>query len=612
MRAVAHQRNLLVAILTTVALLTSALAALSPASPAQGQGGFIISWPLTALDIAGCTDGTFVHSGYTRVTGSNNDIFDDCETLVTMQRALAAQTSNNSLAHDNPLRLWGTATQQKLTLPSILFGAGISGSAWGGVTVGQSGATARITGLTLSGIQSTAIPSQLGNLTALTTLTISDSEITSLPTQIGSLTNLTRLDLSENRLTSLPTQIGSLTNLTRLDLSENRLTSLPTQIGSLTNLTNLFLSDNSLTSLPTQIGSLTNLTNLFLSDNSLTSLPAQIGSLTNLQQLLLSNNSLTTLPTQIGSLTSLVQLWLNGNSFTTLPAQILSLAGLRVLHSQSNSLTSLPAELGQLASLDYLDISDNQLTEFTPLTELLSENGGSLDWLELCSNSFSGTIPKALFEAKDDSDDYVLKDRPPDHCWTLSHETSWDVVSVTSTIGSPDELAGNLGLSPDIGLYRWDAVHQLWTDIDLASSLAEGEAIAYRGRGLVAEDDLTAQNLGIADENVTVTLNRGWNILKPPEVAGGTPSGSRLSVFDDSLLDCSSISGNIITAALDVDSLTWKFSLPCHPSVQRRLLASPRISALTDITENDVLYTYFISALPISVTWNTTINKYQP
>ncbi len=589
MRTVAHQRNLLVATLTTVALLTSALAALSPASPAQGQGGFIISWPLTALDIAGCTDGTFVHSDYTRINGSNNDIFDDCETLVTMQRALAAQTSNNSLAHDNPLRLWGTATQQKLTLPSILFGAGISGSAWGGVTVGQSGTTARITGLTLSGIQSTAIPSQLGNLTALTTLTISDSEITSLPTQIGSLTGLTRLDLSENRLTTLPTQIGSLTGLTRLDLSENRLTSLPTQIGSLTNLTNLFLSDN-----------------------SLTSLPAQIGSLTNLQQLLLSNNSLTTLPTQIGSLTNLVQLWLNGNSFTTLPAQILSLAGLRVLHSQSNSLTSLPAELGQLASLDYLDISDNQLTEFTPLTELLSENGGSLDWLELCSNSFSGTIPKALFEAKDDSDNYVLKDRPPDHCWTLSHETSWDVVSVTSTIGSPGELAGNLGLSPDIGLYRWDAVHQLWIDIDLASSLAEGEAIAYRGRGLVAEDDLTAQNLGIADENVTVTLNRGWNILKPPEVAGGTPSGSRLSVFDDSLLDCSSISGNIITAALDVDSLTWKFSLPCHPSVQRRLLASPRISALTDITENDVLYTYFISALPISVTWNTTINKYQP
>ena len=596
MRTVAHQtnqvarlRNLLVATLTTVALLTSALAALSPASPAQGQGGLIIYWPLTALDIAGCTDGTFVHSDYTRINGSNNDIFDDCETLVAMQRALAAQTSNNSLAHDNPLRLWGTATQQKLTLPSILFGAGISGSAWGGVTVGQSGATARITGLTLSGIQSTAIPSQLGNLTALTTLTISDSEITSLPTQIGSLTGLTRLDLSDNRLTSLPTQIGSLTGLTRLDLSDNRLTSLPTQIGSLTNLTNLFLSDN-----------------------SLTSLPAQIGSLTNLQQLLLSNNSLTTLPTQIGSLTNLVQLWLNGNSFTTLPAQILSLAGLRVLHSQSNSLTSLPEELGQLASLDYLDISDNQLTEFTPLTELLSENGGSLDWLELCSNSFSGTIPKALFDAKDDSDDYVLKDRPPDHCWTLSHETSWDVVSVTSTIGSPGELADNLGLSSDISLYRWDSVYQSWRDINFASSLAEGEAIAYRGRGLVAEDDLTAQNLGIADENVTVTLNRGWNILKPPEVASGTPSGSRISVFDDSLLDCSSISGSIITAALDVDSLTWKFSLPCHPSIQRRLLANPRISALTDITENDVLYTYFISALPISVTWNTTTNKYQP
>ena len=600
-------RNLLLATLTSVALLASALAALSQASPAQGQQA------VTALDAAGCTDGTFIHSGHTRVTGSNNDIFDDCESLVAIQNALAAQTANNSLAQDHPLRLWGTASQQKLTPRNALFSLGGSYSTWGGVSVGKVGTVARITGLRLSGIQSSTLPSQLGNLTSITWLNLNENSFTTLPTQIGSLTNLTQLYLEENSLTTLPATIGDLTNLTRLDLEANSLTALPTQIGSLTRLTHLHLHGNNLTSLPASIGNLTNLVQLWLHENSLTTLPATIGNLTSLTNLDLDDNNLTTLPATIGNLANLTRLDITSNSLAYLPTQIGNLRNLLVLYIHTNSLTSLPAEFGRLSNLQHLDVSGNQLTSFSPLTDLLRANGGRLYSLKLCSNSFSGTIPKALFETKNAGGRYyVLRDRPPDHCWTLSHETSWDVVSVTSTIDSPDELAGNLGLSPDIGLYWWNAVDQLWTDIDLVSSLAEGEAIAYRGRGLVSEDTLTSQNLGVADENVTVTLRHGWNVLKPPEVASGTPSGSGISLFDDSLLDCSSISGSLVTATFDLDSLTWKLGLPCHQSILRQLEASSRISTLTGITANDALYIYFISALPVSVTWNTTTNKYEP
>ena len=107
--------------------------------------------------------------------------------------------------------------------------------------------------------------------------------------------NITRLYLRNNQLTALPAEIGALTALTRLYLSNNQLTALPAEIGALTALTTLYLRDNQLTVLPAEIGALRALTTLNLSNNQLTALPAEIGALTALTSLDLKQNGLTQL-----------------------------------------------------------------------------------------------------------------------------------------------------------------------------------------------------------------------------------------------------------------------------------------------------------------------------
>ena len=72
-----------------------------------------------------------------------------------------------------------------------------------------------------------------------TELTLSDLELTSVPKELGQLNNLTYLDLSQNQLTSVPKELGQLNNLTYLDLSQNQLTSVPKELGQLNNLTSL-------------------------------------------------------------------------------------------------------------------------------------------------------------------------------------------------------------------------------------------------------------------------------------------------------------------------------------------------------------------------------------
>jgi Leucine rich repeat len=146
--------------------------------------------------------------------------------------------------------------------------------------------------LDLSGNQLTALPPEVGRLTALQRLDLGKNQLTALPPEIGQLTALQRLELGGNRLTALPPEIGQLTALQRLDLGGNQLTALPPEIGQLTALQRLELSGNQLTALPPEIGQLTALQRLDLGENQLTALPPEIGQLTALQRLGFSGNQL--------------------------------------------------------------------------------------------------------------------------------------------------------------------------------------------------------------------------------------------------------------------------------------------------------------------------------
>ncbi|MGH7455154.1 MAG: leucine-rich repeat domain-containing protein, partial [bacterium] len=154
-------------------------------------------------------------------------------------------------------------------------------------------------------------------------LDLSGLELTALPSEIGQLANLLRLNLSNNRLTTLPQEIGQLTNLMELYLHKNQLTTLPPEIGKLTNLSLLYIDKNELNSLPEEIGQLFNLRALYLYENKLNTLIPEICQLTNLTRLLLGNNKLTALPREIDQLINLKYLDLTENPLP-IPPEILA------------------------------------------------------------------------------------------------------------------------------------------------------------------------------------------------------------------------------------------------------------------------------------------------
>ena len=273
----------------------------------NGQISLVIG-SIPALSSSGCSGGAFVNTTtYPRVSGSSNDLVEDCLALVGIQNHWAAVAGNNDLAAGSPMRLWGTGSSSQRMIQN-----------WAGVTVSGN----RVTGLDLAASVSTdniagTIPSQFGNLRALTSLDLSGNSLTgAIPSGITSLTSLTSLDLSDNSLTgTIPAGaagIGRLTALTSLDLSRNQLTgTIPTGTGGidrLTALTSLDLSSNQLTgAIPTQLGNLASLTSLYLSSNQLTgSIPATFGSLTALVDLFVGGNHLSgTIPSQLGTITTL-------------------------------------------------------------------------------------------------------------------------------------------------------------------------------------------------------------------------------------------------------------------------------------------------------------------
>ncbi len=218
------------------------------------------------------------------------------------------------------------------------------------------------TKLDLSGLGLTALPPEMGQLTALTQLDLNGNQLTELPPEIGRPTALKELSLNSNQLTALPPEIGQLTALQELTLIVNRLTALPPEIGQLTALQELTLFDNRLTTLPPEIGQLTALTRLYLSSNPITALPPEIGQLTALKELSLNSDNLTSLPPEIGKLAALQMLDVFNNQLTAVPLELGQLTALEMLYLNQNQLTTLPPELGRLTNLGRLVVENNRLT----------------------------------------------------------------------------------------------------------------------------------------------------------------------------------------------------------------------------------------------------------
>lgn len=190
-------------------------------------------------------------------------------------------------------------------------------------------------------------------------LTLSRLNLTRLPPEIGRLANLRELDLTHNQLSALPPEIGQLASLKRLELLGNRLDALPAEIGWLGNLTELGLAVNQLSVLPREIGQLVMLRRLVLLRNPLGALPPEIGQLANLMALWLSRSYVSSLPPQIGRLTNLVLLAVSFSQLRTLPPEVSRLTHLSTLDLSHNKLGSVPPVIGHLDNLTQLFLHGN-------------------------------------------------------------------------------------------------------------------------------------------------------------------------------------------------------------------------------------------------------------
>ncbi|WP_052435842.1 leucine-rich repeat domain-containing protein [Neochlamydia sp. EPS4] len=218
-----------------------------------------------------------------------------------------------------------------------------------------------ITGLEITTIGLTFLPSEIQHLSKLKHLNLENNKLTFLPKEIGQLTQLQKLTLNNNQLTSLPAEIGQLSTLIELNINDNYLTSLPSEIKRIAYLQDLDLGNNQFAVFPLEITHLVQLKWLFLQSNQLTSLPAEIKQLSQLEIISLDHNQLTFLPAEIGQLSQLEIINLDHNQLTSLPAELRQLSYLENLSVISNQIDSLPAELGQLPKGVNFNLKENPL-----------------------------------------------------------------------------------------------------------------------------------------------------------------------------------------------------------------------------------------------------------
>lgn len=126
-----------------------------------------------------------------------------------------------------------------------------------------------------------------------------------------SLATIKVLDLHDNQLTALPDDIGQLTALQVLNVERNQLTHLPRSVGNLLQLQTLNVKDNKLKELPDTLGGLRSLRTLDISENEIQRLPQMLAHVRTLETLSLDALSMVYPPPEVcGAGTAAVQQFL--------------------------------------------------------------------------------------------------------------------------------------------------------------------------------------------------------------------------------------------------------------------------------------------------------------
>ncbi|XP_040081113.1 E3 ubiquitin-protein ligase LRSAM1 isoform X2 [Oryx dammah] len=101
--------------------------------------------------------------------------------------------------------------------------------------------------------QLTALPDDIGQLTALQVLNVERNQLACLPRSIGNLIQLQTLNVKDNRLKELPDTLGELRSLRTLDISENEIQRLPRMLAHVRTLETLSLNASSMVYPPQEV-----------------------------------------------------------------------------------------------------------------------------------------------------------------------------------------------------------------------------------------------------------------------------------------------------------------------------------------------------------------------
>ncbi|XP_047094464.1 receptor-like protein kinase 5 [Lolium rigidum] len=222
-----------------------------------------------------------------------------------------------------------------------------------------------------------------------------------VPDAIGELTSLATLNLQNTTVSGgFPSFLYNLTALTYLDLSSNNLAGdLPADIGRLgKNLTHLALDNNFFTgAVPPTLSQLKNLTHLALNSNQLTgTVPTELGELTGLQTLKLELNNFSPgkLPGSFKNLTKLATVWLASSALTgEFPAYVTGMSELVWLDLSNNSFTgSIPPAIWNLPKLQTLYLYSNYLAGDLVIDGAIGAAG--LEQIDVSFNDLTGAIPE--------------------------------------------------------------------------------------------------------------------------------------------------------------------------------------------------------------------------
>ncbi|XP_028690637.2 E3 ubiquitin-protein ligase LRSAM1 isoform X15 [Macaca mulatta] len=114
-----------------------------------------------------------------------------------------------------------------------------------------------------------------------------------------SLATIKVLDLHDNQLTALPDDLGQLTALQVLNVERNQLMQLPRSTGNLTQLQTLNVKDNKLKELPDTLGELRSLRTLNISGNEIQRLPQMLAHVRTLEMLSLDASAMVYPPREV-------------------------------------------------------------------------------------------------------------------------------------------------------------------------------------------------------------------------------------------------------------------------------------------------------------------------